>query len=100
MTANATTEELPYETFFQKSIFADYNGNLKFDNKELLRKHKTKYQRNAAKNKNRGKKLRINQYVYVKNFDQDKISSTHSGPFKIIEIAKNQSHVFIDKNNK
>lgn len=38
--------------------------------------------------------------VFLKNFTQDKIEPPYTGPYRISGIAKSQSQVFIERDNK
>ncbi|KAG0420174.1 Transposon Tf2-8 polyprotein, partial [Dictyocoela roeselum] len=101
LTANATTEAAPYEIFFNKPIFSDYKREFNIKHEDILSKLIQKHE-NMIKKKNIKKPTRIHQgqYVFIKNFTVDKIEPIYTGPFKIIRIYKNRSHVIIDKLSK
>ncbi|KAG0437086.1 hypothetical protein DMUE_3891 [Dictyocoela muelleri] len=50
-------------------------------------------------NKNQIKYL-VNDYVFIKNHDSDKITLQWIGPFRICDVSKCGNNVFVNKNNK
>ncbi|KAG0439378.1 Transposon Tf2-9 polyprotein [Dictyocoela muelleri] len=101
LNANSTTEVAPYELFFQKPIFSDYKGVFNINYREILDKLIKKHNNYLIKkNFRKSTRIREGQYVYIKKFTNDKIDIVYTGPFKILRVANNRSHVIVDKISK
>ncbi|KAG0436054.1 Transposon Tf2-9 polyprotein [Dictyocoela muelleri] len=102
MTYNSTIKFSPFEIFFDKPIFYDCKNKLVFDKTKVmenLKQNHVNFVRKSLRNI-ASKPICIGQRVFLKIFETDKMEPPYTGPYRITEIAKNRSHVFIEKDNK
>ncbi|KAG0420335.1 Transposon Tf2-9 polyprotein, partial [Dictyocoela roeselum] len=99
MTQNETIGKTPIEEFLKISIFEKVPIS-----PGLNRKEQEKNTENAIEKRKKqygeDKKPKIGDFVFIREFSQDKINPIFSGPYRITKVASNNSHVFVQKRNK